>query len=124
MTVLRRRTRSFYHGEREPLDLRETNLGKVILREANLSRADLSGANFAGADLAGADLSEGSLWGASLSEANLGYANLSGANLWATQYLTQGQLEETTGDENTRLPPDLKPPAHWGVRTDEQPEGE
>jgi hypothetical protein len=27
-----------------------------------------------------------------------------------------------SGDEITRLPPDLKPPAHWNVKTDEQPE--
>jgi hypothetical protein len=29
-------------------------------------------------------------------------------------------LEPATGDENTRLPADLNPPAHWGVKTDEQ----
>jgi hypothetical protein len=29
-------------------------------------------------------------------------------------------LEPATGDENTRLPPDLNPPAHWAVTTDEQ----
>jgi len=84
MTVLRRRTRSFGHGEPEPLDLHAANL-----READL-------------------------WG----------ANLSGANLWGAEHLTQEQLEMTTGDDATRLPSDLKPPAHWGVKTDEQIEGE
>jgi hypothetical protein len=34
--------------------------------------------------------------------------------------LIQDELESATGDENTRLPPDLKPPAHWGVKPDEQ----
>jgi hypothetical protein len=55
ITVLRRRTRSFGHGETELLDLRETNL--------------------------------------------------SGA-----KSLIQAQLGGTIGDENTRLPSDLKPP--------------
>jgi hypothetical protein len=74
MTVLRRRTRSFGHGEPERIDLHETHL-------------------------TGADLQE---------------ANLRGA------ILTQEQLEETTGDENIKLPPHLTSPAHWGVKTDEQ----
>ena len=29
-----------------------------------------------------------------------------------------------SGDEHTLLPPDLKPPAHWNVKTDEQIEGD
>jgi hypothetical protein len=68
MTVTRRRTRSFEHGEPDRLDLGETNL--------------------------------------------------SGANLSGAEHLTQEQLEETYdgGDENTRLPPELNPPAHWGVK--------
>jgi len=39
--------------------------------------------------------------------------------------LTEEQLQEqeVLGDENTKLPFDLKPPAHWGVQTDEQTEG-
>jgi hypothetical protein len=93
MTVLRRRTRSFRHGEPEPLDLRGTRLVETNLQGANLHRANLQGAN-------------------------LRSVNLSGA------ILTQEQLEETrSGDENTRLPSHLKPPAHWGVKTDEQSEG-
>jgi hypothetical protein len=43
-----------------------------------------------------------------------------GADLSLATHLTQAQLELATGDENTRLPPDLKPPAHWNVQTDEQ----
>ena len=94
MTVLRRRTRSFGHGEPEFLDLHETNLSGVNLWKANLSGADLLG------------------------------ADLSGANLSGVRGLSQAELEETTGDENTRLPSDLTPPAHWRVKTDEQPEGD
>ena len=65
--------------------------------------SDLSEANLARADLSRVDLSETDLSG----------ANLSGADL-STASLTQQELEPATGDENTRLPPDLKPPAHWG----------
>jgi hypothetical protein len=32
-------------------------------------------------------------------------------------------LEGPIRDEDTKLPPGLKPPAHWSVKTDEQPEG-
>ena len=173
LTVLRRRTRSFGHGEPDPLDLHETkltganlpgadltgadlseaDLSGAILKEAVLSGANLSlrmtdrvwGAILSNADLSGADLSGALLWravlvranlreanlseavlfeaglisvdlsGADLSGANLREANLSGANLSGAKHLAQAQLEETTGDENTRLPSDLKPPAHWSV---------
>jgi hypothetical protein len=66
------------------------------------------------ADLTGADLTEADLSGAILSGATLSGADLSTASL------TREELEPATGDENTRLPPELDPPAHWGVKTDEQ----
>jgi len=145
MTVIRRRTRSFEHGEPDRLDLGETNLSGAYLFGANLSgaglsRAHLSGARLMGADLVEADLSGAYLEGADLTrvnlyeadlveallvEANLEGANLSRANLMGAEHLTQEQLEETyDGDENTQLPPDLKPPAHWNVKLDEQNEGD
>jgi uncharacterized protein YjbI with pentapeptide repeats len=75
------------------------------LRERDLFiEPDLTGAELREADLSGADLSG---------------ADLSGADL-STASLTQEELEPATGDENTRLPADLNPPAHWGVKTDEQ----
>jgi hypothetical protein len=88
MTILRRRKRSLWHGEPEPL----------YLPEVNLSGANLSGANLSGANLSGAILSEAILVG----------ANLSGTNLSGVQYLTQEQLEQAEGgDNNTQLPPHL-----------------
>jgi hypothetical protein len=66
--------------------------------------ADFTGADFTEADLSGADLSGATLSGADLSTASL----------------TQEELEPATGDENTRVPPDLNPPEHWGVKADEQ----
>jgi hypothetical protein len=103
MTVLRRRSRSFRHGEPERLNLSATDLTGADLQEADLTFADLTGANLTGANLAGADLAGAYLTGAYLTGADL----------------VQAQLEGAYGDENTQLPPDLKPPAHWNVKTDE-----
>jgi hypothetical protein len=168
MTVIRRRTRSFRHGEPEPLDLHRTNLRRANLREANLReanlwaaflrRADLEsaylrGANLREANLTKADLRSADLWGAflmgadftsafltkatlrwgrlrgadltlaNLREANLTKADLRGGDLSRARGLIQAQLEEAIGDETTALPPNLKPPAHWDVKTDQQIEG-
>jgi hypothetical protein len=135
ITVLRRRTNFWGQGEPEGLWLQETNLSGVDLGEAHLSgaalwdaklsetflvEADLSGANLTGADLTGAALPEADFTGVNLFD-----ADLTGANLGRAKNLTRAQLEETkSGDEKTQLPPDLKPPAHWNVKIDEQNEGD
>ena len=62
--------------------------------------------------------------GADLDEATLTGTRLRGANLSGAEHLTQEELEEAFGDEHTQLPAGLKLPAHWGVKTDEQTEGE
>jgi hypothetical protein len=150
-TILRRRKRYFRHREPERLNLRGTNLSEARLSRADLSGARLSGADLSGADLYGADLSgarlsgadlslsgadlstradlsEADLTGADLSEAvDLSGADLSGAILYGAdlsgaRHLTQEQLEQAKGDNNTQLPCHLEPPAHWSVKTDEQPE--
>jgi uncharacterized protein YjbI with pentapeptide repeats len=104
-------------------NLRFANLSNTNLSKANLPRVDLSGAdlseanlleanlleaNLSGADLSKSQLSKANLWGATV----LG-ANLSGADLSEAEDYSGAGLEETIGDETTRLPPDLKPPAHW-----------
>jgi hypothetical protein len=76
MTVLRRRTRFFGHGEPERLNLRSTHL-----REANLQGAKLDGANLHGANLYGANLYGAKLNGADLQEADLRGAYLQGTLL-------------------------------------------
>jgi len=81
MSVLRRRTRSYGHGEPERLDLRETNLTKADLTGANLTGADLTGANLTGADLREAILTGADLRGAILTEADFRSAILREANL-------------------------------------------
>jgi hypothetical protein len=122
MTVLRRRTRFYRHGEPERLNLIETNLSGANLSAANLSGAILLNANLSRAILYGANLSGAVLTRADLSGADLSGADLSGADLSGARHLTQRQLGLTEGDKSTFLPPPLKPPAHWGVKTDEQPE--
>src|SRR5215216_4528209 len=92
--------------------------GEGPLIEPNLTRADLSGTNLSEANLRRAELSEANLTGADLSGTNLSEANLTGADL-STASLTQEEVEPAIGDENTRLPAELNPPAHWGVKTDE-----
>jgi Pentapeptide repeats (8 copies) len=116
------------------VDLPGARLSGANLSGASLSGASLSGAFLTGANLSGADLWEANLTRAYLDEANLDEADLTGADLWEANLsyakldrmsvgnLTQKQLEETIGDENTVLPSHLKPPEHWNVKPDEQPE--
>lgn len=103
-------------NRKEPSGLRI--MYRVDLREANLSRANLSGANLVGADFAGAIL-----WRADLRGADLVGADLRGANLLAAK-LVQEQVEQVKGDETTKFPDHLKPPAHYGVTPDELPESD
>jgi uncharacterized protein YjbI with pentapeptide repeats len=113
-------------AELDGVDLRRTNLSgaeffRAKLSGAHLPEADLSWANLSGAFLAGANLAGADLSGALFPAADLSGADLSGADLSGAAFLTQKQLDETKlGDNETQLPPDLKPPAHWNVRTDEQ----
>src|SRR5829696_5677054 len=105
-------------------NLSEANLSRADLSEAELMSADLESAkpvraNLFRADLMRANLTGANLTGADLTQADLSGADLSGADL-STARLTQEEVEPAIGDENTRLPPDIKPPAHWGVGTDEQ----
>jgi hypothetical protein len=124
MAVLRRRTRYYGHGEPESLALYQTNLSRTNLSRANLSRANLQQANLSfahlpRADLSGAYLSRAKLRFTNLSEADLQGADLRGADLSEAVNLSQEQLEATeSGDQNTQLPSRLKPPAHWGEKTE------
>jgi uncharacterized protein YjbI with pentapeptide repeats len=90
MTVLRRRTRFWGHGEPERLDLRSTHL-----REANLQGARLQGAN--------------------LYRTNLQETILQGATGMA-----QEQIQWTLGSNKTQLPQDLNRPELWSKDIEEQ----
>ena len=94
-----------------------------------LATADLSGANLAGTNLRGADLRYAGcptlscraptclawdMFGADVRD-----ANVRGACLGVSLFLTQMQLEVTSGDGTTTIPSGLRPPDHWGQRGSE-----
>lgn len=87
LTVIGRRTRSYGHGEIQPLDLAGTDL-----RGTQLQKAELQNAKLQGAHLQGANLGEANLQYANLREANLQYANLAFANLQFAD-LAEAQLQ-------------------------------
>ena len=78
------------------------------LRHTDLVGADLRGALLIGADLSGTDLSLADLTGADVRATNIRRADLSRAI-----FLTQAQLEATSGDRNTKVPQSRTRPAHW-----------
>ena len=81
---------------------------------ADLKGADLRGANVRGAYLIAADLSGADLRVADLLGADLRDADLSGADLTESLFLTQSQLDAAKGDADTKAPPSLTRPTHWG----------
>jgi len=83
---------------------------------AKLRKADLRGANLRGAYLIAADLREADLRKADFIGADLRDANLSGADLTGSIFLTQAQINAAKGDSQTKLPPSLTHPIHWGVQ--------
>jgi Pentapeptide repeats (8 copies) len=108
MTVLRRRTGFFGHGEPESLDLRSTHLREANLTGANLQGADLTGAHLwkadlQGAKLRGADLQEAILLGVDLQGANLYGADLQGAILYEAE-VTDAQLADTRSLHGAIMP--------------------
>lgn len=86
------------------------NLGVAQLRHADLRLANLEGSCLRGADLAGAKLSRAKLAGADLGGAILMGADLTQADLSKVENLTQGQVEKTLCDLETKLPPSLTRP--------------
>jgi uncharacterized protein YjbI with pentapeptide repeats len=104
-------------------NLSEGSLSQVLLSETNLSGANLSSANLRGSGLSKANFSGANISGADLTGANFSGTDLTGADLTGAD-LTQAQLDHTTGDKNTTLPSGLNPPTHWGVKPDEQIEGD
>jgi hypothetical protein len=98
------------HGEARPMP---ADLAGADLRGADLVRADLRGALLIRADLRGADLATADLLGADLRDADVRGARLDGA--W---FLSQGQLNATTGDASTTVPAGLARPGHWDSALD------
>ena len=103
-----------------PINLRSACMQRAFFRSANLSAGDLESADLSEANLVHARLDRANLKGANLQGAVLDYAdfngavlmdaNLSGASLQHAQNLTQAQLNDSTCDAATILPPYLEKP--------------
>jgi hypothetical protein len=129
LTVIGRRKKAGQEGD-VALDLSMTDLRGARLEGAHLERAHLEGAHLRGAILEGAHIEGAHLEGTDLRPYALagdtdktiydvGHLTIAEASEGG---LTQDQIEQAYGDEYTLLPPDLKPPAHWGVKPDKQTE--
>ena len=84
-------------------------------RPRRASRAILKGAHIEGAHLEGTNLRPYLLAGDTDKFYDVGHLTIAEASEGG---LTQDQIEQAYGDEHTLLPPDLEPPAHWGVKPD------
>ncbi len=80
----------------------------ATLSNATLENADLSGAELADADLRAANLRGTVLTGTDLLGTDFGGADLRGADLTAATNLTQAQLDQACGDNETKLPVGLQ----------------
>ncbi|MFG2646361.1 pentapeptide repeat-containing protein [Streptomyces sp. NPDC048436] len=94
---------------RKKKDRRGADLFGARLKGADLRGVTLRGAYLIAADLRGADLRETDLIGADFRD-----ADLRGADLTGSIFLTQSQVNAAKGDAETKLPPSLARPAHWG----------
>lgn len=92
------------------------SLEGAILRKINLQGCDLRFARFDGADLFAADLSGADMRDASLTASFLKRADLRGADLSTAHGLTEGQIIDSLGDQETRLPENLSRPASWNAK--------
>ncbi|MNH98720.1 Pentapeptide repeats (8 copies) [compost metagenome] len=80
---------------------------------ANLKGANLRGINFRGTLLIAANLRNADLRNVDFIGSDLRDADLSGADLTGSIFLTQAQVNSAKGNKATRLPRNLKVPAHW-----------
>ncbi|MFG2499516.1 pentapeptide repeat-containing protein [Streptomyces sp. NPDC048441] len=94
---------------RKKKDRRGADLFGARLKGADLRGVTLRGAYLIAADLRGADLRQADLLGADLRD-----ADLRGADLTGSIFLTQSQVNAAKGDADTKLPPAVARPSHWG----------
>jgi uncharacterized protein YjbI with pentapeptide repeats len=95
------------------VNLTDADLDSTSMKGVRLSPALLTNTNFSNADLSNADLSHIGLNNTNLSGATLSGTDLSGTDLQLATGLTQEQIDEAYGDEQTQLPPGLQRPASW-----------
>jgi uncharacterized protein YjbI with pentapeptide repeats len=88
-------------------------LSFCVLEGSDLSGADLSGADLYCAWLQGVNFSGANLNGADLNGASLARADITGTDLSGALNLTQAQINEAVGSDDTKLPEGLGRPEHW-----------
>jgi uncharacterized protein YjbI with pentapeptide repeats len=113
----------FRDHEREKANAWTLDLSGAYLQMARLGFTNFDRANLIAAHLEGADLWDCSLRGTALFRANLRWANLKnadlheahldGADLTGARELTQAQIEQASGNAETKLPSGLTRPHHW-----------
>jgi uncharacterized protein YjbI with pentapeptide repeats len=94
-------------------DLHGANLLLADLTYAILRGADLTLANLKGADLRYADLRGANLVGALMIGTDFQGADLTGTDLRTAEDLTIEQLEQSIGDETTKIPDYVPRPKRW-----------
>jgi uncharacterized protein YjbI with pentapeptide repeats len=104
--------------ELDNANLRGVNLTDADLEYTSLKGSNVSQAHLVNTDLSNADLSDANLYHSFLSNVDLSGTDLSGADLSDVDLrkdtgLTQEQIDEAVGNENTRLPDDLERPTNW-----------
>ncbi|MEB3182411.1 MAG: pentapeptide repeat-containing protein [Nostocaceae cyanobacterium] len=97
----------------EKAKLAVANLQQTQMKSANLPNASLFLANLSLANLDSANLQAVEFTGANLQATNLNGANLQGAKIFVVKNLEAEQIEKAYGDNTTKLPENIKPPAHW-----------
>jgi hypothetical protein len=97
-------------------NLREALLVGADFRGSNLYKTNFQGAPMCGADFRGTSAIEDT----NFDGCDLMIALLQGADLRKAKGLTEEQLQEAVGDENTKLPEGLSPPASWRLHPNEQ----
>ena len=102
------------------VDLSGCTLPDVVLCHADLSMAKLVETSLVNADLRGTHLNGADLRGADLSGADLLGVDLRGADLTDALNITQKQIEQTVGDQDTALPDYLKRPESWSHNVKKQ----
>jgi hypothetical protein len=100
-------------GETQGATLDNANLSNAVLKGTDLYYSNFRNANLTGADLTHNDGTQTKLEAADLEGSLLEDTNLRGVDLREVRNLTQEQIDQAKGDENTQLPDGLYRPASW-----------
>ena len=89
------------------------DFSRTSLKGVNLSDCRLHGCVFVGTSLVGSNLAKSNFKKADVEEATFNAANIGRVDLREAQNLTQQQVDSAIGDEDTKLPEDIKRPEKW-----------